>query len=63
MNMRTYLLVSATVFGIVALVHAIRLFNGWPAQLGPVSIPLAASWLGVLVPGALSACGFILLRR
>jgi hypothetical protein len=63
MNTRTYLLASATVFGIVALVHVLRLCNGWPAQLGPVSIPLAASWLGVAVPGALSACGFLLLRR
>jgi hypothetical protein len=54
---------SATVFAVVAIVHAVRLFNAWPAQLGPVSIPLAASWLGVAVPGALSACGFLLLRR
>lgn len=63
MNTRLYLMASATVFAVVAIVRAVRLFNGWPAQLGPVSIPLAASWLGVVVPGALSACGFALLRR
>lgn len=64
MNARSsYVMVSASVFAVVALVHAVRLFEGWAAQLGPFAIPPAASWLAVVVTAALSVAGFASLRR
>jgi hypothetical protein len=63
MHTRSYVMVSASVFAVVALVHAIRLFEGWPAQLGPFAIPPAASWLAVAITASLSAAGFASLRR
>ncbi|HEU4663058.1 MAG TPA: hypothetical protein VFS55_03390 [Dokdonella sp.] len=63
MNTRSYVVVSASVFGLVALVHAVRLFQGWPAQLGPFTIPPAASWLAAAVTASLSVAGFASLRR
>jgi hypothetical protein len=53
MNHRAYSLVSGTLFGIVAVVHLLRVINGWPAVLGPWSAPMWVSWFGTLGPGIL----------
>jgi len=58
MNRKCYLLVSGTVFGLVALLHLIRVLNGWPMELGPWSVPLWASVCGTLGPGFLSGWAF-----
>jgi hypothetical protein len=44
MKDRFYSLISGTVFGVVALLHLLRLANNWPFQVGPWSLPLWASW-------------------
>ena len=49
MNSRTYLVISGTVFGIVAVLHFLRVVNGWIMVLGPWSVPIWVSWLGTLV--------------
>ena len=54
----TYALVSGLVFGVVAVVQAVRAFNQWPVQVGPVSVPVSASWLAMLVAGALCLWAF-----
>ena len=58
-----YASVSAIVFGVVALIQAIRAFNEWPVQIGPYVIPVWFSWLAVLVAGALCVWGFRSARR
>ena len=58
-----YASVSAIVFGVVALIQAIRAFNEWPVQIGPYAIPVWFSWLAVLVAGALCVWGFRSARR
>jgi hypothetical protein len=54
-SLRPYLLVSGVIFGIVAILHVVRLINGWRFDLGPWSIPLWMSWGGTLVPAILCA--------
>lgn len=61
--MRTYLLISGVLFGIVALAHVLRLASGWQVQIGPLSVPLWISVIGAIVPGTLSAWAFNLARR
>ena len=61
--MRSYIVVSALVFGVVTLLHVLRLALGWPAQIGDWTIPLWISAVGVAIAGALSAWGFRLLVR
>ena len=51
-----YLLVSGVLFGVIALLHALRLWYQWPIQVGSIDIPLWLSWIGMGVTGALSAC-------
>ena len=40
----SYAVVSGIVFGLVAIVQAVRAFNQWPVQIGPLQIPVVASW-------------------
>ena len=54
-NVKNYLYVSATIFGIVALVHIIRTMSGWAFQIGPMEVPVLASWVGFVITGALAA--------
>ena len=63
MHTRSYVVASASVFGLVALVHAARLFEGWAAQLGPFAIPPAASWLALAITASLCVAGFASPRR
>lgn len=53
MKTKQLLQLNAAVFGLVALVHLLRIFNKWEMQLGNWSAPQEASWLGVLIAGAL----------
>jgi hypothetical protein len=54
-NARTYVVISAVIFGSVAVIHLLRAVNGWNFEVGPVSIPVGASWLGFAVTAALCA--------
>jgi len=56
-----YRLVSAIVFGVVAVLQAIRLFNQWPVQIGPIEVPIWFSWFAVV--GASSLCIWALASR
>jgi hypothetical protein len=57
MNKMTYCGVSATLFTIVALAHLTRLFNGWSVEIDTMTVPMLASWLGLIIPGSLAAWG------
>jgi hypothetical protein len=48
MNEKNYLLISAIVFAIVAVLHLIRAIAHWSVQVGTMSFPVWGSWLAVL---------------
>ena len=56
--MRTYLLTSGVIFGVVALVHVLRLALGWPAEIAGWSVPMWVSWIAIVVAGALCVWAF-----
>lgn len=58
MLQRSYLLVSGVVFALVALLHLVRVVNGWSFVVGPWDMPMSVSWLGALGPGVLAAWAF-----
>ena len=58
MNAKPYFFVTATVFALVALLHMTRLFMGWQVHLGEQAIPMAVSWAGLAIAGAMSVWGF-----
>ncbi len=54
-NARTYVVISAVIFGLVAVIHLLRAVNGWGFEVGPVSVPVGASWLAFVITAALCA--------
>ncbi len=58
-----YLLISGTLFALVALAHLVRIVNGWPIAVGEWPVPLWVSWIGTGVPAALSVWAARLLRE
>ena len=58
MPVKIYCTISATLFGLVAGLHLVRAFNQWSFQIGPLDVPLWASWSGGLVAALLSFWGY-----
>ena len=53
-----YAVVSALIFAIVAVAHAIRLVNRWTVQVGTFAVPMSVSWIGLVIAALSSAWGF-----
>ena len=53
-----YTLVSGIIFGIVAVLQAVRALNHWAVQVGPIEVPLWFSWAAVVVAGGLCVWAF-----
>ena len=60
MSHKTYFLVCSTVFLVVAAAHLTRLIMGWEIAIAGWAAPQWASVPGLIIPGILSAWGFIL---
>jgi hypothetical protein len=53
-----YILVSGCIFGVVAVVQALRALNQVPVQVGSFEVPVWASWLAAAVAGGLCVWAF-----
>jgi len=60
MSRRAYLLITAVIFSLVALLHLVRIIFGWSVVLGSWSAPMWLSWVALIVTGALAYFGFSL---
>ena len=58
MGAKTYSLLAASVFTVVAIVQLARAFEGWPLVIGSIEIPVIASWAAGFVAGTLAVLGF-----
>lgn len=63
MSNRLYLVVSATLFTLVAIAHLVRVIKGIPVQVGAEIVPMYVSWIGFVVPAFLAASAIRLLRQ
>lgn len=54
---KTYALVSAILFGLVALLHLARALTGWDVFIGDYMLPVARSWIVFGVTLCLAAWG------
>ena len=63
MSRRAYLLTTAVIFSLIALLHLVRIVFGWSAVIGDWSVPMWLSWVGIIVAGALAYFGFSLARQ
>ena len=60
MNQRFYSLICGAVFLVVAAAHLTRLIAGWEIEIAGWTVPRWISAPGLIIPGALSAWGFVL---
>jgi hypothetical protein len=58
MTMKTFCTLAAAIFALIALLQLIRIVMGWSVTLNGVDVPFWASWIAVIVAGALSFVGF-----
>jgi hypothetical protein len=58
-----YLHITGAIFGIVAIVHILRLAFGWPAEIAGWSVPMWVSWVAIVLAGALCIWAFRLAAR
>jgi hypothetical protein len=63
MSEKTFAAIAATIFGLVALLHLLRLIMGWSIVIDAWTVPMWFSWIGLVVAGALSYFGTRLARR
>ena len=56
-----FVLVSGIIFGVVALIHAVRLALRWKVRVDSRELPMWFSTLGFVVAAGLSAWAFWLL--
>ncbi len=61
--MRAYLLVTRTLFAIIALFHITRIFTHWSAVIADWTVPLWLSGLGFILAGGLTVWSAQLSRR
>jgi hypothetical protein len=62
MTQRTFAVVTAMVFSLIAVGHAVRLLRGWQVTIESVVVPVWVSWIGLAVAAYLAYQGFRLAR-
>ncbi len=62
MSARNYFAVSGALFALVALAHLLRLVFGLTVMVDATALPMLVSWIGLIVPAALSFWAFSLYR-
>jgi hypothetical protein len=63
MTQRSFLLVSSSLFALIAIVHALRLLFGWTVTVGGWTVPVWVSAVGLLITGYLAYQGFVLTSK
>jgi uncharacterized membrane protein len=62
MIQRTFSLVTATIFALIALLHAARLLRGWQVTIEGTVVPIWISWIGLAIAAYLAYQGFRLAK-
>lgn len=63
MKKDNFVSVVSFIFLIIGVLHALRLFYGWEAQIGNFTVSMWLSWAAVLLAFYLSFQGFRLAKR
>jgi hypothetical protein len=63
MKLGAFLLVTSSIFALITLLHALRLFYGWKVTLGGWTVPVWVSGVGLLIAGYLACQGFLLKNK
>jgi hypothetical protein len=63
MDQKTFSVTAGVIFALVALVHLVRIYFGWPIAISSWSVPMWASWLALIVAAGLAYFGLSAARR
>ena len=63
MRVNAYLNVTGILFGLITVVHVLRLTYGWPVTVGSWQVPIVLSWAGAAIAGGLCLWAIVLLRK
>jgi hypothetical protein len=63
MNRETFCIVAGVIFAVVALLHLLRIYMGWPVVIGGWSAPMGVSWIALVVAGILAIWGLAFAAR
>jgi hypothetical protein len=63
MDQKTFSMLTGAIFALVALLHALRIYMGWPVVVGAWAAPMWLSWIGLVFAGGLSYFGLTLATR
>jgi hypothetical protein len=63
MKARTYLLISGVIFGLVCLGHLLRVVFNWPLVIGALEVPMAVSWMGMIITAGMVVWVIAMLTR
>ena len=53
-----YIVVSGVLFGVIAVVQAVRALEQWPVHIGGFDVPVWVSWVAMVVAGSLCVWAF-----
>src|SRR2546428_3796388 len=62
MKQAAFILVTSSIFALIALLHALRLIYGWNVTIGEWTVPVWVSAVGLLIAGYLAFQGLLLKR-
>ena len=62
MTQRSFSLTTSILFLLIAVLHAVRLMQGWQVTMGGAVIPLWVSGIGLAISGFLAYEGLVLWR-
>ena len=62
MKPKAYLMVSGTLFALVASLHLLRIVFNWQAVIGGWTVPMWLSWIGLAVTATLCVWAYGLVR-
>ena len=62
MTQRTFSLITAVLFFLIALLHAVRLLRGWQVAIEGAVVPIRISWMGLAIAAYLAYEGFRLAK-
>ncbi len=54
MNDKLFHLTAGTIFALVALLQALRVYMGWTVAIGGWDAPMWVSWIAIFIAGGLS---------
>ncbi|NIL93035.1 MAG: hypothetical protein GTO71_01000 [Woeseiaceae bacterium] len=63
MSHRPYCAVSGGLFALVALAHLCRIGYGMSVHVNEYPVPMFVSWIAFIVPAALAAWAFKMIRQ